>query len=161
MMVFVVVGGGAIMDAGVHHTKIPLQWHHNCCKSVSNHQPHDCLLSRLFRRSSKKRSKLRVTGLCAGNSAGTSEFPAQMASNADNISIWWRHHGLKYQLMLIDTRPQSMTWAFQIYLRTRVTTWLASDMILSTKTRLDATFVVWLFVWLMFNNSSCHLHLLN
>ena len=24
----------------------------------------------------------------------TGEFPAQMASNADNVSIWWRHHGL-------------------------------------------------------------------
>ena len=23
---------------------------------------------------------------------GTSEFPAQMASNAENVSIWWRHH---------------------------------------------------------------------
>ena len=36
-------------------------------------------------------SKLRVTGLCAGNSPGTGEFPAQMASNAENVSIWWRH----------------------------------------------------------------------
>ena len=30
--------------------------------------------------------------LCAGNSPGTGEFPAQMASNAENVSIWWRHH---------------------------------------------------------------------
>ena len=22
----------------------------------------------------------------------TDEFPAQMASNAENVSIWWRHH---------------------------------------------------------------------
>ena len=21
------------------------------------------------------------------------EFPAQIASNAENVSIWWRHHG--------------------------------------------------------------------
>ena len=56
------------------------------------HQPHDCLLNRLFRRRSKKISKLRVTGLCAGNSPVTGEFPAQMASNAENVSIWWRHH---------------------------------------------------------------------
>ena len=41
----------------------------------------------------RKISKLRVTGLCAGNSPGTGEFPAQMASNAENVSIWWRHHG--------------------------------------------------------------------
>ena len=40
-------------------------------------------------RRSNKTSKLRVTGLCAGNSPGTGEFPAQRASN---VSIWWRHH---------------------------------------------------------------------
>ena len=60
-----------------------LQWRHNGHDSVSNHQPLDCLLDRLFRRRSKKTSKLRVTGLCAGNSPGTGEFPAQMASNAE------------------------------------------------------------------------------
>ena len=42
--------------------------------------------------SSKKTSKLRVTGLCEGNSPVTGEFPAQRASNADNVSIWWRNH---------------------------------------------------------------------
>ena len=69
-----------------------LQWRHNGLDSVSNHQPHHCLLSRLFGRRSKKTSKLRVTGLRAGNSPGTGEFPAQMASYAENVSIWWRHH---------------------------------------------------------------------
>ena len=69
-----------------------LRWRHNGCDSVSNHQPHHCLLNRLFRRRSKKTSKLRVTGLCAGNSPGTGELSAQMASNAENVSIWWRHH---------------------------------------------------------------------
>ena len=39
-----------------------------------------------------KTSKLRVTGLCAWNSPVTGEFPAQMASNAENVSIGWRHH---------------------------------------------------------------------
>ena len=46
----------------------PLQWHHNGLDSISNHQPHDCLLKGLFRCLSKKTSKLRITGLCAGNS---------------------------------------------------------------------------------------------
>ena len=59
-----------------------LGWRHNGRDGVSNHQPHDCLLNRLFRRSSKETSKLRVTGLCAGNSPVTGEFPAQRASNA-------------------------------------------------------------------------------
>ena len=44
------------------------------------------------RHRSKKTSKLRVTGLCARNSPETGEFPAQRASNAENVSIWWRHH---------------------------------------------------------------------
>ena len=71
-----------------------LRWRHNVHDGVSNHQPHDCLLNRLFRHRSKKTSKLRVTGLCAGNSPGTGEFPAQMASNTENVSIWWRHHDI-------------------------------------------------------------------
>ena len=58
-------------------------WRHNGCDGVSNHQPHDCLLNRLFRPRWKKTSNLRVTGLCAGNSPVTDEFPTQMASNAE------------------------------------------------------------------------------
>ena len=69
-----------------------LQWRPNGRDGVSNHQPHDCLLNRLFRRRSKKTSKLCVTGLCVGNSPVTGEFPALRASNAENVSIWWRHH---------------------------------------------------------------------
>ena len=70
-----------------------LQWRHNGHDSVSNHQPFYCLLNRLFRRRSKKTSKLRVTGLSAGSSPATGEFPTQVASNVENVSIWWRHHG--------------------------------------------------------------------
>ena len=69
-----------------------LQWRHNERDGIPDHQSHDCLLNRLFRHRSKKISKLRVTGLCAGNSPVTDEFPAQKASNAENLSIWWRHH---------------------------------------------------------------------
>ena len=50
------------------------------------------LLKHLFRRGSKRTSKLRVTGLCAGNSPVTGDFPTQIASNAENVSIWWRRH---------------------------------------------------------------------
>ena len=73
-------------------TYVSLQWRHNEGVGVSNHQPHDCLFNRLFRCRSKKTSKLRVTGLFAGNSPVTGEFHAQMASNTENVSIWWRHH---------------------------------------------------------------------
>ena len=47
-----------------------LHWRHNDHDSASNHQPHGCLLNHLFRHRSKKTSKLRVTGLCVGNSLG-------------------------------------------------------------------------------------------
>ena len=53
----------------------PLKWRHNGRDGVSNHQPHHCLLNRLFERRS-------------GNSPVTGEFPAQMASNAKNVFIW-------------------------------------------------------------------------
>ena len=77
----------------IRSTQCNAQWRHNERDSVSNHRRHDCLLNRLFRRRSKKTSKLCVTGLCGGNSPVTDEFPAQRASNAENVSIWWRHHG--------------------------------------------------------------------
>ena len=71
---------------------LPSLWRHNGHHGVSNHQPHDCLLKPSSRHRSKKTSKRRVAGLCAGNSPVASQFPAQMTSNAENVSIWWRHH---------------------------------------------------------------------
>ena len=68
------------------------RWRHNGRDGVSYHQPHDCLLNRLFIRRSKKTSKLRVSGLFVGNSPGTGGFSAQMVSNAEIVSISWRHH---------------------------------------------------------------------
>ena len=59
-----------------------LQWRHNECIGVSNHQPRDCLHNCLFKAQIKENIK----------APGTGEFPAQMASNAENVSIWWRHH---------------------------------------------------------------------
>ena len=50
-------------------------WRHNDQDGVSNHQPHDCSLNCLFRRRSKKTSKLCVTGLCVGNSPGPVNSP--------------------------------------------------------------------------------------
>ena len=51
----------------------------------------------------RKTSKLRVTGLCAGNSPGTGEFSAQMASYAENISIWWRHQEKHDNLQVLNS----------------------------------------------------------
>ena len=58
-----------------HFRDEALLWRHNGSDGVSNHQPRHCLLNRLFRRQSKKASKLRFTGLCAGDSPVTGEFP--------------------------------------------------------------------------------------
>ena len=57
-----------IVARGLHSFCTSFQWRHNGRGSVSNHQSHYCLLNRLFRRRSNKTSKLRITGLCAGNS---------------------------------------------------------------------------------------------
>ena len=75
-----------------HSYAISLQLRHNKRDGVSNHRRIHCLLNCWFRRRSKKARKLRVTGLCAGNSPVTGEFPTQRASNVEKVSIWWRHH---------------------------------------------------------------------
>ena len=74
------------IDSSSHYTHkanvwspYSLHWRHNERDGGSNHQPHDCLLNFSWRRRSKKTSKLRVTG-------------PQKASNAENVSIWWRHY---------------------------------------------------------------------
>ena len=78
-----------------------LWWRHNEHDGVYNHQPYHCLPNRLFRRRSKKTLNVWVTGLCAGNSPVTGELSAQMASNAENVSIWWRNHVYKIWLTKI------------------------------------------------------------
>ena len=75
---------------------ISLQWRHNSCDGVLNHHPYDCLLNRLFRRISKKTSKLRVTGLCEGNSPAPGEFPAKGLVTRkrflfDDVIMWLYH----------------------------------------------------------------------
>ena len=47
----------------------PLQWRYNERDGVSNPHRLDCILNRL-----------------------TVDFPAQRASKAEKVSIWWRHH---------------------------------------------------------------------
>ena len=71
--------------------KLSIWWRQNERDDVSNHRHLDCSLDRLFRDISKKTLKTRVTGLCWGNPLVTGGFPSQMANNAENVSIWWRH----------------------------------------------------------------------
>ena len=88
-------------------SRCTLQWRHNEHDGVSNHLRLNALLNRLFRRRSKKTSKLRATGLCEGNSPVTGEFSSHRASNAENVSIWWRHHGG-------DVFQNLMWWSWQV-----------------------------------------------
>ena len=67
----------------------PLLWRHNGA-NASQITSLSVVYSTVY--SGANQRKRRVTGLCAGNSPETVEFPAQMASNAENVSIWWRHH---------------------------------------------------------------------
>ena len=73
----------------------PLQQRDNERNGVSNHRRLDCYLNRLFRRRPTKTSMFCVTGRCQGNSPVTGEFPAHRTSNAENVSIWWRHHAFE------------------------------------------------------------------
>ena len=94
-----------------------LQWRHNDHDGVLNHQPHGCLLNRLFGRRSKKTSKLRVTGLCAGNSPGPVNTPhkgpvTRKMFPFDDVIMWysevstkwttfWRRH---FQMYFLDRK---------------------------------------------------------
>ena len=76
---------------------VPLLWGYNEHDGVSNHQPYDCLLNCLFRRISKKTSKLRVTGLCAGNSPVNSPHKGPVMRKCFHLMTsschrkwWWR-----------------------------------------------------------------------
>ena len=91
----------------LYYIQPPLQWRHNEHNGVSNHQPHGCLLNRLFRGESKKTSKLRVTGLCAGIHRGPVNFPHKWPVTrkmfpfddvimAEIVSIRCRHHSHFY-----------------------------------------------------------------
>ena len=74
-------------------------------------------VSVVFGRRSKKTSKLRVTGLCAGNSSGTGEFPAQMGSSAENVSIWWRHRDRRIYTMATPDKYECDVQYILIFLK--------------------------------------------
>ena len=74
---------------------VSLRWRHNDHAGVSNHQPNGCLLNRLFRLRSMKTSKLRVTGLCVGNSPGPVNSPhkgpvTRKIFPFDDVIMSWR-----------------------------------------------------------------------
>ena len=69
----------------------PLQWRNNGRTGVSIHQPHDCLLKRLFRCKPKKTPKLRVAGpfffFFWGGGGGIHRWP--MNCRLTYWLMWW------------------------------------------------------------------------
>ena len=142
-----------------HHLWNALQWRHNERDGVSNHRAHHSLLNRLFRRRSKKTSKLRVTGLWVGNSLVTGEFPAQMASNEENVSIWWRHHELNIICEIVSGDVQNVLLIYSVQ---RVVTDLVCHSYLTKSTlasqKLDKPidmFTVWVVLFEFAFSFSC------
>ena len=100
-----------------------LRWRHNDHDGVSNHQPHGCSLNRLFRRRSKRTSKLRVTGLCVGNSPGPVNSPHKGPvtrkmfpfDDVIMIELWLVHASPKFDDLMYDflVCPLSMHWRYQ------------------------------------------------
>ena len=72
----------------------------------------------------KESIELCVTGPSEGNSPVIGEFPAQRASYAENVSIWWRHHAWKYitqdlNYELTDRRDQRYPVIRSLYINRR------------------------------------------
>ena len=76
-----------------------LHLRHSERDGVSNHRRLDCVLNRLFRRRSKKTSKLRVTGLGEGNPRVTGGFPhkwpvTRKICSSDDVIMEWAYKGV-------------------------------------------------------------------
>ena len=84
-----------------------LQWRHNGRNSLLKSPASPLFTQPFIQVQIKETSKLCITGLCAGNSPVTGEFPAQTASNAENVSIWWRQHVASSETWyFIQQKPQ-------------------------------------------------------
>ena len=69
----------------------------------------DCLLNRLFGCRWKKHQIPRHWSLW-GDSVGHRWFPSQRPSNAENVSIWWRHRVLWLQMYHLATGHNRTPW---------------------------------------------------
>ena len=80
----------AALQVRCNYTCQILQWRHNERDGVSNHQPHDYLLNRLFRRRSKKYQSSASLAFVTL----TGEFPAQRPVKRkmfplDDVTMIW------------------------------------------------------------------------
>ena len=97
-----------------------LQWRHNDHDCFSNHQPHDCLLNRLFRRRSMKTSKLCVTGLCVGTSPGPVNSPHKWP-------VTWKMFPFDDVIMITWIKWDDRRGWVDCF-RTRVSYWVSHEM---------------------------------
>ena len=98
---------------------IPLHWRDHERNGVSNHEPHDCFLNRLFRRRSNKTSKLASLAFVWW----PMNSPSQRAKNAENVSIWWRLHANMVNVRSIyayDTNNQNIVITDMILKRSEI-----------------------------------------
>ena len=71
-----------------------LQLCHNECNGVQSHRAHDYLLNRLFKAQIKENIKALPHWPLWGEFTGDRWILITKASNAENVSIWWRHHDI-------------------------------------------------------------------
>ena len=75
-----------------HAITLTSQWPRWCLKS-----PASRLFTQSFIRAQiKENIKAPHHWPLCGEFTRTGEFPAQRASNAENVSIWWRHHAVTH-----------------------------------------------------------------
>ena len=85
----------------------PCQEYHNHsammsheCQGISNHWQLYCLFNIFIRPTLKKTSKLCISGLLWGESNNDWWIPLKNSSNAESVSMSWRHHA-----MVVGTAP--------------------------------------------------------
>ena len=140
---------------GKHHRT--LQWRHNERCGVSNHRRPDYLLNCLFRRRSKKTSKLRFTGLCVGihrwpvNSPHKGPVTQKMFPFDDVImdrswlsAGWIFYCFLWKQVSVGSARVSYLLLYFRWYLRTRDGFVFSFLFLLFVKYRNQ----IWLMTWM-------------
>ena len=102
-----------------------LWWHHNGHDGASNHQPHHCLLNRLFGCRSKKTSKLSVTGLCAGNSSVPGEWPVtRKMFPFDDVIMYLSYLGI------VTSWPHPLLLVYSFVVFIILVTWKSQYMII-------------------------------
>ena len=105
-----------------------LRWRRNGRESVSNHEPHNCLLNRSFRRRSKKTSNSAslafVRGFHRGPVNSPHKWPVTPKCFHLMTSSWWQrnlYHLLDFNEVVAVARPKHLLWNCTVFC------WLKND----------------------------------